>query len=232
MRLDDKAAIRRFLMRNRLASGAVPGHSSEISAPEWLMMVSKRRSLLFGPIWLRPPANTATVRPARGAPISSMAWMAPQWAAASVPKAPPDTMRCPARAACLASSCALCLPYSLTPRDPTTPIGSGHDTNACGLPCPQRHNGAAQSVCMVRSASCEGQQGWCGATIHCVPPAVNQSLSSSESVLGSVVKRCCQETIAPWNEAMPRELMLRPQRVMPLMNAASRVLQAAVATFS
>ena len=40
---------------------------------------------------------------------------------------------------------------------------------------------------MVRSASCEGQQGWCGATIHCVPPTVNQSLSSSGSVLGSVV---------------------------------------------
>ena len=97
-----------------------------------------------------------------GSPISSMAWMTPQWAAASVPNAPPDTMRCPARAACLASSCALCLPYSLTPRDPTTPIGSGHDTNACGLPCPQRHNGAAQSVYMVRSASCEGQQMvWC-----------------------------------------------------------------------
>lgn len=49
MRLDDKAAIRRFLMRNRLASGAVPGHSSEISAPEWLMMVSKKAFVAFRP---------------------------------------------------------------------------------------------------------------------------------------------------------------------------------------
>ena len=63
IRVDDKAAIRRLRSRNRLASGTVPGHSSEIKAPEWLSICSNRFWLLFGPIWFSPPANTATVRP-------------------------------------------------------------------------------------------------------------------------------------------------------------------------
>ena len=110
IRVDDNAAIRRLRSRNRLASGTVPGHSSEIKAPEWLSICSNRFWLLFGPIWFSPPANTATVRPASAALILSMALTAPQCAAASVPSAPPDTTRCPARAIRRANSWALRLP--------------------------------------------------------------------------------------------------------------------------
>ena len=98
IRVDDNAAIRRLRSRNRLASGTVPGHSSEIKAPEWLSICSNRFWLLFGPIWFSPPANTATVRPARAALISSMALTAPQCAARRCParrRIPPDVRHAP-----------------------------------------------------------------------------------------------------------------------------------------
>ena len=68
--------------------------------------------------------------------------------------------------------------------------------------------------------------------IHCVPSAVNQSRNASGSLLGNDARRCCHDTSEPWNEAIPRALMVRPQRVTPLMNAASNDVQAAAVTFS
>lgn len=66
--------------------------------------------------------------------------------------------------------------------------------------------------------------------IHCEPPTVNQSRNSSGSLQGRSVRRCCHDTNDPWNEAMPRALMVRPQRVMPLMNAASKAEHVAATT--
>ena len=43
-----------------------------------------------------------------------------------------------------------------------------------------------------------------------------------------MARRCCHDASEPWNEDMPRALMVRPHRVMPLMKAASNALQAAV----
>ena len=37
---------------------------------------------------------------------------------------------------------------------------------------------------------------------------------------GGIVKWYCHDTSEPWNEAIPRALMVRPQRVTPLMNGS------------
>ena len=160
--------------RNRLASGMVPGHSSLTSAPPFSAIPSNNSLLHCGPAWLRPPANTATVRPARPMPYARIASNAPLWAAASAPMAPPETTRCPACAACTAMSVVSRRPYSLTPREPTMPTGCGQLVNAARSPLPHRHSGGAQRPSNARSLRRVGHHTSCGAMTHCLPSMVNQ----------------------------------------------------------
>ena len=219
--VEDMAAIMRLRSRKRRASGIVPGHSSLISAPPCASIRSNSVRLRIGPIWLSPPANTATVLPTLAGILPCSAFNAPQCAAASVPIAPPDTTRCPATAACSATVCATYRPYSVTSREPTMPTGLAQLINARGSPLIHKHSGGAQSERMDRSANCEGQHGWPGPIIHCVPSIVNQSASWMMSCEGRSIMRLCQPASALRKERIAFADALRPHRVRPSTNMRS-----------
>ena len=140
--------------------------------------------------------------------------------------APPETTVCPCMATSWAISPATCLPYSFTPRDPTTATGDEHAASACRSPMPHKHNGGAQSERTAKSPRRSGHRSSPGITTHCVPACVIHAVNASYSHVGRDCKRARQRVRARWKACNPWGFTWQPHRAAPWLNRWSNARSA------